>query len=94
MKLIKRWSDWAARICLKVRKTAYNTAVNSKDMDTVKLAVDGLKANLKELMVLNLNFTKAKHDQVKNKVIVSWAEVTEAMSDPRYAKDYGIPRMS
>ena len=39
-------AEWAARNMSEGEKTAYNTAVNSKDMDTVKLAVDGLKAQV------------------------------------------------
>ena len=35
-------ATWAAGNVSEGEKKAYNTAVNSKDMDTVKLAVDGL----------------------------------------------------
>ena len=37
-------SNWAAENMSEQEKTAYNTAVNSKDIETAKLAVVGLKA--------------------------------------------------
>ena len=41
-------SNWAAENMSEQEKTAYNTAVNSKDIETAKLAVVGLKAKFEK----------------------------------------------
>ena len=60
MKPTQRWLNWAASNMSEGEKTAYNTAVNSKDMDTVKLAVDGLKAKFERANGSNLILYEGK----------------------------------
>jgi hypothetical protein len=80
-------ATWAAGNMSEGEKKAYNTAVNSKDMDTVKLAVDGLKAKYESANGSEPNLTQGKATPTTEQGYKSWAEVTAAMSDSRYAKD-------
>jgi len=80
-------ANWAASNMSEGEKKAYNTAVNSPDMDTVKLAVIALQAQYQKA-----NGTEPKNMQgtatpSKEAGFESWAQVTAAMSDSRYAKD-------
>ena len=80
-------SNWAADNMTDAEKTAYNTAVNSKDVETAKLAIAGLKAkfdgaNGSEPSLVEGKATVSGQDGYK-----SWAEVTRAMGDERYAND-------
>ena len=80
-------ATWAAGNMSEGEKKAYNTAVNSKDMDTVKLAVDGLRAKYESANGSEPNLTQGKATPTTEQGYKSWAEVTAAMSDSRYAKD-------
>ena len=80
-------AEWAASNMSDGEKKAYNTAVNSKDMDTVKLAVDGLKAKYESANGSEPSLTQGRATPTPEQGYASWAEVTQAMSDPRYAKD-------
>lgn len=80
-------AKWAAGNMSEGEKKAYNTAVNSKDMDTVKLAVDGLRAKYESANGSEPNLTQGKATPTTEQGYKSWAEVTAAMSDSRYAKD-------
>ena len=68
-------------------KKAYNTAVNSQDMDTVKLAVESLKAKYQTANGTEPNLVQGKATPATEQGYASWAEVTQDMADPRYAKD-------
>ena len=80
-------ATWAAGNMSEGEKKAYNTAVNSKDMDTVKLAVDGLRAKYESANGSEPNLTQGKATPTTEQGYKSWAEVTRAMSDDRYQKD-------
>ena len=80
-------ASWASKNMSDGEKKAYNTAVNSADMDTVKLAVDGLRAKYQAANGTEPNLVQGKATPVAEQGYSSWAEVTEAMADPRYAKD-------
>ena len=80
-------AEWAASNMSDGEKKAYNTAVNSKDMDTVKLAVDGLRAKYESANGSEPNLTQGKATPTTEQGYKSWAEVTAAMSDDRYTKD-------
>ena len=80
-------ASWASKNMSDCQKKAYNTAVNSADMDTVKLAVDGLRAKYQAANGTEPNLEQGKATPVAEQGYASWAEVTEAMADPRYAKD-------
>ena len=70
-------SNWAADNMTDAEKTAYNSAVNSKDLETAKLAVVGLKAKFEAV-----NGSEPKLVQGK-----------AAMKDPRYAVDPAYQNM-
>ena len=80
-------AQWASKNMTDGEKKAYNTAVNSPDMETVKLAVDGLRAKYHTANGSEPNLVQGKATPVAEQGYESWAEVTQAMADPRYSKD-------
>lgn len=83
----KAMSDWASNNMSDGEKQAYNKAVNSGDMDTVKLAVSALKGQYERANGKEPTLVAGKAQATQEAGYASWAQVTEAMSDPRYAKD-------
>jgi len=79
--------DWASKNMTEGEKTAYNKAVNSGDMDTVKLAVNALKSQFERANGVEPKLVEGKAQPSQEQGFLSWAQVTEAMADPRYAKD-------
>ena len=80
-------SNWAADNMSEQEKTAYNTAVNSKDIETAKLAVVGLKAKFESANGNEPSLVEGKGTITGQDGYKSWAEVTAAMGDDRYSKD-------
>ena len=80
-------ASWASKNMSEGEKKAYNSAVNSADMDTVKLAVDGLRAKYQAANGTEPSLMQGKATPVAEQGFQSWAEVTQAMADPRYSKD-------
>ena len=80
-------SNWAAENMSEQEKTAYNTAVNSKDIETAKLAVVGLKAKFENANGNEPSLVEGKATVTGQGGYKSWAEVTAAMGDDRYQKD-------
>jgi len=80
-------ANWAADNMTEDEKTAYNTAVNSKDIETAKLAVVGLKAKFEKANGNEPTLLEGKATVTGEDGYKSWAEVTRAMSDDRYTKD-------
>ena len=80
-------AQWASQNMTDAEKKAYNQAVNSPDMETVKLAVNSLKAKYQTANGTEPNLVQGKATPVAEQGYDSWAQVTEAMADPRYAKD-------
>ena len=80
-------ASWASKNMSDGEKKAYNAAVNSADMDTVKLAVDGLRAKYQAANGTEPSLMQGKATPVSEQGFESWAEVTAAMADPRYSKD-------
>ena len=80
-------SEWAAENMSEQEKTAYNTAVNSKDVETAKLAIAGLKAKFDGANGSEPNLVEGKATVSGQDGYKSWAEVTRAMGDERYAND-------
>jgi hypothetical protein len=80
-------SEWASQNLTETEKQAYNTAVNSKDLEAVKLAVVGLKARYAQSTGSEPTLVEGKTSPSAEQGFASWAQVTQAMSDPRYAKD-------
>lgn len=80
-------ANWAADNLTDAEKTAYNTAVNSKDLETAKLAVVGLKAKFEKANGSEPTLLEGQSAPSGEAGYKSWAEVTRAMSDDRYQKD-------
>ena len=80
----KNMMVWAKENLSTEEVTAYNNTVNSRDVASVKLAVTGLKARMDAGREPNLVQGKAS---VSTGGYESWAQVTQAMADPKYAKD-------
>lgn len=80
-------TSWAGQNMTAEEKTAYNSQVNSGDLETVKLAVLGLKARYEQANGSEPSLVKGKGTTPQADAYNSWAEVTVAMSDPRYSKD-------
>tara|TARA_R110002072_G_scaffold89925_2_gene201441 strand:+ start:1468 stop:2184 length:717 start_codon:yes stop_codon:yes gene_type:complete len=76
--------EWAKENLSAEEVTAYNNTVNSRDIASVKLAVTGLKARMDAGREPNLVQGKAS---VSTGGYESWAQVTQAMADPKYTKD-------
>ena len=80
-------SEWAGNNLSETEKQAYNAAVNSKDLEAVKLAVVGLKARYAQATGSEPKLVEGKASPSGEQGFDSWAQVTQAMSDPRYSKD-------
>tara|TARA_Y100001970_G_scaffold281483_1_gene392355 strand:- start:547 stop:1278 length:732 start_codon:yes stop_codon:yes gene_type:complete len=79
--------QWASDNLSETEKSAYNNAVNSNDIESIKLAVNGLKARYETANGIEPTLAKGKASPSTEGGYRSWAEVTEAMADPRYQKD-------
>ena len=79
--------DWAASNMTDGEKSAYNKAVNSSDMDTVKLAVTALQGQYQRANGTEPTNVAGRASPTSEQGYQSWAQVTEAMADPKYAKD-------
>lgn len=75
---------WAKDNLSADEKDAYNRIVNGRDLDATKMAVQGLKARMNNEAEPNLVRGKPAASQEQ---FTSVAQVTAAMSDPRYSKD-------
>ena len=78
---------WAAENMTEGEKKAYNDTVNGRDVESIKLAVAGLKAKYDMANGNEPNLVQGKATPTNEGSYESWAQVTEAMADPRYAKD-------
>ena len=79
--------SWAASNMTDGERQAYNKAVNSPDKETVKLAVNALKAQYERANGVEPKLVEGKATPTAEQGFKSWAQVTQAMADPRYAKD-------
>jgi len=78
---------WASDNLNAAEQEAYNNAVNSGDMETVKLAVSGLQARYIGNTGSEPNLLSGKASAPTTPGYQSWAQVTAAMADPRYETD-------
>jgi|TARA_R100000482_G_C5127033_1_gene149349 hypothetical protein len=84
----KAMMSWASDNLSEAEINAYNTTVNGKDLEATKLAIAGLNARFKNAEGVEPNLAKGDRPSTSNASgYRSWAEVTAAMSDPRYSKD-------
>lgn len=80
-------TGWAKENLTDAEIEAYNSAVNSGNMETTKLAVTGLKARYDANEGSDPKLLSGKATGTGEKGFESWAQVTEAMKDARYEKD-------
>lgn len=66
---------------------AYNAAVSSGDVAQAKLAVLGLSAKFQKAVGSEPRLVQGRTSSASGDVFESTAQLTEAMRDPRYAKD-------
>jgi hypothetical protein len=84
----KSMMEWASSNLSEAEVNAYNSTVNGKDIEATKLAIAGLNARYKNAEGVEPNLAKGDRPSSSNaQGYRSWAEVTAAMSDPRYSKD-------
>ena len=79
--------QWASNNLSESEKNAYNNAVNATDIESIQLAVSGLKARYESPNGIEPTLAKGKASPSTEGGFRSWAEVTEAMADARYTKD-------
>lgn len=79
--------NWAKANLSAQEQNAYNNAVNSNDLSTVQLAVAGLQSRYQAANGTDPKLVSGTASSDVGNGYQSWAQVTEAMNDPRYAKD-------
>lgn len=83
--------SWAADNLSDAEIDTFNDLLNGGNVAAVKLAVAGLKAQMGGAREPERNI--AGGEPASLDVFNSWAEVHEAMADPRYTKDHHFNRM-
>ena len=79
--------NWAKDALNPQEIAAFNKTVNSNDLEAVKLAVTGLKARHDAVNGTNPKLISGKAGTDTGGGYNSWAQVTAAMKDARYAND-------
>jgi hypothetical protein len=80
-------TQWAGNNLSTAEVEAYNKAVNSGEMETIKLAVTGLQARYIAAEGSDPKLLSGKAGATSQGGYESWAQVQADMGDPRYAKD-------
>jgi len=84
----KNMTEWASNNLTEAEQTAYNKAVNGGDIEQTRLAVQGLNARYKSAEGVEPTLQTGQRPSTSNASgYRSWAEVTTAMNDTRYAND-------
>ena len=78
---------WASENLSESEIAAYDKAVDSGDLDMVKLAVSGLQSKYQTAEGSDPALIAGQSAPSTGGNYSSWAEVTTAMRDPRYARD-------
>lgn len=80
--------EWAKTNMSPSEVAAFNSVVeNNLDIDQVKFAVSGLKSRYEAVNGSDPKLVGGNQGNASADTFASWAQVTEAMRDPRYAKD-------
>lgn len=79
--------NWASDNLPDHEITAFNTAVDSGDINQVQFAVNGLAARYRTEVGTEPNLVQGNSSTNTGGTFQSTAELTAAMSDPRYQKD-------
>lgn len=80
-------TQWAAVNMSASEQAAFNQTVSSSNADQVKFAVSGLKARYEAVNGSDPSLMGGEGSNIGAEVFESWAQVKDAMKDPRYAKD-------
>ena len=80
-------TKWAGENLSDSEIQAFDNAVNSGDIDMVKLAVSGLQTKYQSAEGTDPSLIEGQSSNSTGGNYSSWAEVTQAMSDPRYNSD-------
>jgi len=84
----KNMTEWASNNLTEAEQTAYNKAVNGGDIEQTRLAVQGLNARYRSSEGVEPTLQTGQRPSTSNASgYRSWAEVTAAMNDTRYAND-------
>ena len=83
----KEMLTWAGDNLSQAEISAYDRAVDSGDIEMVKLAVDGLKSKYQSVEGSDPTLVSGQSASSSGGNYGSWAEVTAAMRDPRYKTD-------
>ena len=79
--------NWAASNLPAKQTEAFDTLIETGNVDAIQLAVDGLKAKYENANGYEGRMLSGKAPQTSADVFRSQAQVVEAMSDPRYDND-------
>ena len=79
--------DWAQSNLDKSSIQAFDNLINTGDVETIKFAVSGLKAQFENSNGYEGRMLSGKAPKTSGDVFRSQAEVVAAMSDPRYDND-------
>jgi len=79
--------SWAADNYADGEIDAFNAAVDSGDLNASRLAISGLKARFDSSEGSEPSLTGGNNTPTSGAAYESWAQVTAAMSDPRYTND-------
>tara|TARA_B100001939_G_scaffold348221_1_gene374330 strand:+ start:499 stop:1242 length:744 start_codon:yes stop_codon:yes gene_type:complete len=79
--------NWAAENLTEGEQSTYNEAMNSRDLERIKFAVEGLSAKYQKAEGTSPNLINGKSSAPVGPGFESWAQVTAAMNDPRYTAD-------
>lgn len=82
----KEMTSWAAQNMNEAEKDAYNSAVNSGNLDQAKLAVEGLASRYRAVNGTQPNLVGGRPSEAMDNY-QSWAQVTTDMKNPMYSKD-------
>lgn len=80
-------TKWAGENLSESEVSAFDRAVGSGDIDMVKLAVTGLQTKYQSAEGTDPSLVGGQSSNSTGGNYGSWAEVTQAMSDPRYNND-------
>lgn len=83
----KSMTQWAAANLTEAEIDTFNRAVNSTNKSVIELAVTGLKGRYEAANGSEPNLVGGDAGTATGPAFESWAQVREAMRDPKYAKD-------
>ena len=83
----QQMTSWAADNLSQSEIAAFDRAVDSGDIDMVKLAVSGLQTKYQAAEGTDPSLIEGQSSNSSGGTYSSWAEVTSAMRDPRYKSD-------